>query len=74
MHLSNAAIGDDDAYKQIDNLFRIAFDEDKEILEAIYIEEQRQQTRAPIRIAIDRAPLVYLKRIKELVKLGSQQG
>ena len=74
MHLRNAAIGYDDASKQIDDLFRIAFDEDKETLEAIHMEEQRQQTRVPIRIAIDRAPLVYRKRIKELVNLDSQQG
>ena len=73
MHMRNAAVGNDDASKQIDDLFRIAFEEDKEILEAIHKEEQRQQTRAPIRIAIDRAPLVYRKRIKELVNLGSQQ-
>ena len=72
MHMRNAAIGDDDASRQIDELFRIAFEEDKEILEAIHKEEQRQQTRAPIRIAIDHAPLVYRKRIKELIKLGSQ--
>jgi vanillate O-demethylase monooxygenase subunit len=71
--MRNAAVGNDDASKQIDDLFRIAFEEDKEILEAIHKEEQRQQTRAPIRIAIDRAPLVYRKRIKELVNLGSQQ-
>ena len=73
MHMRNAAVGNDDASKQIDGLFRIAFEEDKEILEAIHKEEQRKQTRAPIRIAIDRAPLVYRIRIKELVNLGSQQ-
>jgi vanillate O-demethylase monooxygenase subunit len=69
----HAAIGDDNASSQIDDLFRIAFEEDKDILEAIRKEEQRQQTRTPIRIAIDRAPLVYRKRIKELINLGSQQ-
>ena len=32
MHMRNAAVGNDDASKQIDDLFRIAFEEDKEIL------------------------------------------
>ena len=70
MHMRNTAVDNDDASRQIDDLFRIAFEEDKEILEAIHQEEQRKQTRAPIRIAIDRAPLVYRKRIKELIELG----
>ena len=70
MHMRNVAIDDDDASNQIDSLFRIAFAEDKEILEAIDEEEQRHQNRAPVRIAIDRAPLVYRKRIKEMVDSG----
>ena len=74
MHLRNAAIDDDAASGQIDGLFRIAFAEDKEILEAVHKEEQRPQTRAPIRIAIDRAPLVYRKRIEELIELGDHQA
>ena len=71
MHLRNAAIDDDHASNQIDSLFRIAFAEDKEILEAIHEAEQRHQNRAPVRIAIDRAPVVYRKRIKELIESGS---
>ena len=68
--MRNVAIDDDDASNQIDSLFRIAFAEDKEILEAIDEEEQRHQNRAPVRIAIYRAPIVYRKRIKEMVDSG----
>ncbi len=66
MHLRNAAVNDEGASAQIDDLLRMAFAEDKEILEAIHQEEQRPQHRKPIRLAIDRAPLIYRKRIKEL--------
>ena len=67
MHVRNTAIGDDAASQQMDALFRVAFDEDKAILEAIHQEEQRPQTRRPIRIAIDKGPNVYRKRIRDLV-------
>ncbi len=53
----------------MDTMFRKAFDEDKEILEAVQEEEMRPQTRRPIRIAIDKGPLVYRKRINELLEL-----
>jgi len=45
------------------------FAEDKEILEAVQEEEARPQKRRPIRIAIDKAPLVYRKRINDLLEL-----
>ena len=47
-------------------MFRLAFAEDKEILEAIHQAEQKPQTRKPIRISIDKAPTTYRKRIAEL--------
>ena len=40
----------------------------QEILEAIQLEEKRPQRRRPIRIAIDKGPTVYRKRIRELVE------
>ena len=49
-------------------MFRIAFAEDKEILEAVHEEEQRPHRRKPIRIAIDKGPNVYRKRIRDLVE------
>lgn len=68
MHLRNTAVGDDTASEQMDAMFRIAFAEDKEVLEAIHLEEQRPQKRKPIRIAIDKGPNVYRKRIRDLVE------
>lgn len=67
MHLRNTALGDDAASDQMDAMFQIAFDEDKAILEAVHEEEQRPQKRRPIRIAIDKGPNVYRKRIRDLV-------
>ena len=68
MHIRNAAVGDDAASDQMDAMFRVAFAEDKEILEAIQLEEQRPQKRKPIRIAIDKGPNVYRKRIRDLIE------
>lgn len=68
MHLRNTAIGDEAASDQMDAMFRIAFAEDKEVLEAIEVEEQRPQKRKPIRIAIDKGPNIYRKRIRDLIE------
>ncbi len=73
MHLRNAAVGDEEASKQMDAMFKIAFNEDKEILEAIQEEENRPQKRRPIRIAIDKGPNVYRKRIRELIEAERTQ-
>ncbi|ETX30186.1 aromatic ring-hydroxylating dioxygenase subunit alpha [Roseivivax isoporae] len=67
MHLRNTAIGDEAASEQMDAMFRVAFAEDKEVLEAIHEEERRPQRRKPIRIAIDKGPNVYRKRIRDLI-------
>lgn len=68
MHIRNTAVGDAAASEQMDGMFRTAFAEDKAILEAIQEEEERPQSRRPIRIAIDKGPLVYRKRIAELIE------
>ncbi len=67
MHLRNSALGDEDASAQMDAMFKVAFAEDKEILEAVHASEQRVQRRKPIRIAIDAAPNVYRKRIRDRI-------
>ncbi len=67
MHLRNAAVGDEQASEQMDAMFRIAFNEDKEILEAIDEAERAVQTRKPIRLAIDKGPIVYRRRIQSLI-------
>lgn len=68
MHLRNTAVGDEAASEQMDAMFKIAFDEDKHILEAIQREEAKPRKRRPMRIAIDKGPGVYRKRIRELVE------
>lgn len=67
MHLRNSALGDEDASAQMDAMFKIAFAEDKEILEAVHDSEQQPQRRRPIRIAIDKGPTVYRKRIRDMM-------
>ena len=68
MHIRNTAINDETASAKIDELFNIAFAEDKVILEAIQIEEDQPMKRKPIRVAIDKGPNVYRKRIERLVE------
>lgn len=68
MHLRNTAVDTEEASDKIDAMFRIAFAEDKAILEAVHAEEQRPMKRRPIRIAIDRGPMVYRKRINDLLE------
>jgi len=68
MHIRNTAINDEAASAKIDELFNIAFAEDKVILEAIQIEEDRPMKRKPIRVAIDKGPNIYRKRIERLVQ------
>jgi len=68
MHIRNTALDDPTAAERMDALLRKAFAEDQEILEAVQAEELRPQKRRPIRIAIDKGPLVYRKRINELIE------
>ena len=68
MHIRNTAINDETAATSMDALFRTAFQEDKNVLEAIQREEDRPAKRRPIRIAIDKGPMVYRKRISELIE------
>ena len=72
MHLRNAAVGDDAASEQMDAMFRIAFNEDKEILEAVDEVERRPTTRKPIRLAIDKGHIVYRNRIQALMEQEQQ--
>lgn len=74
MHLRNAAVGDEQASEQMDAMFRIAFDEDKEILEAIDGAERLPQTRKPIRLSIDKGPAVYRRRIQTLIEEERQEA
>jgi len=67
MHIRNAALDDPDAGDRMNKLFRIAFDEDKEILEAIQAEELKAPTQTPVKIAIDRGPNMYRRIVADMV-------
>ncbi len=73
MHLRNTALGDGAASAEMDAMFKVAFAEDKEILEAVQEEENRPQTRQLVRIAIDKAPIAYRKKIQMLIDLENNQ-
>ena len=66
MHLRNVAVGDENASAKINSMFRIAFEEDKKILEAI--QEQTNHQQNPVHIAIDKGSIAYRRRIEELIK------
>ena len=82
MHVRNVALDDESASEKMDALFRIAFDEDKTILEAIEARERQERElsvtegrplRKPLRLAIDRAPTVYRQRIASSIKQEQEQ-
>ena len=66
MHLRNVAVGDENASAKINSMFRVAFEEDKKILEAI--QEQTNHQQNPVHIAIDKGSIAYRRRIEELIK------
>jgi len=67
MHLRNIAIDDEKVSQSMDAMFRVAFNEDKEILEAIQLEELKPQYHRPVRLAFDKGPNVYRSRIEKLL-------
>ena len=68
MHLRNIQIDDEEVSRKMDEMFRLAFDEDKAILEAIQQEESSSSNQQTISLAIDRAPNVYRLRIKRMIE------
>jgi len=68
MHLRNVAVGDENASEKINSMFKVAFAEDKKILEAIQDQTDHQQIQSPIHIAIDKGSIAYRRRIEELIK------
>jgi len=67
MHLRNRAIDDDAVSRKMDDMFTVAFAEDKIILEAVQEEENRPAKRPAVRIGIDKGPNAYRKRIDRLI-------
>ena len=79
MHIRNAAIGVEGVEERMDAMFRVAFDEDKEILEAMQARELALEHRdgappAPLRIAIDLGPNLYRKAIERLTEAETPSG
>ncbi|MEQ9608902.1 MAG: aromatic ring-hydroxylating dioxygenase subunit alpha [Kiloniellaceae bacterium] len=62
MHLRNIGLDDEEMGARMNEQFRIAFAEDKAIMEAIQQRERKPPARKPLRIAIDRGPN-FLRRI-----------
>lgn len=62
MHLRNIGLDDEALGERMNEQFRIAFAEDKAILEAIQAREAKPPARRPLRLSIDRGPN-FLRRI-----------
>ena len=73
MHIRNTHIGDDSVTETVNGMFRSTFLEDKPVLEAIQRQEGKPQAISTVELAIDRGPLAYRARIKELVALEMEQ-
>ncbi len=67
---------DEAATKAMIEQFRIAFNEDKVILEAIHRKEKQPRARRPIRLAIDAAPARMRQMVENRIKAeaGSARG
>ena len=73
MHIRNTARDDPAVSEKMDALFRVAFAEDKAVLEAIQAEELLPPTGKPFRFAVDKAPNVYRARINKLIEAEQLQ-
>ncbi|GAB4360946.1 MAG: aromatic ring-hydroxylating dioxygenase subunit alpha [Kiloniellaceae bacterium] len=71
MHLRNIGLDDAEMGARMNEQFRIAFAEDKAILEAIQRREAKAPARKPLRIAIDRGPN-HLRRI--IAELAAEEA
>lgn len=67
MHIRNRAVDDETAGGKMDELFRVAFAEDKEILEAIEEEEKKLNDHRPLRISIDKGSNLYRRTIEKMI-------
>lgn len=68
MHIRNTHVGDDAVAHTVDTMFRTAFAEDKIVLEAIQREEEKPEAVSTLQLAIDRGPIAYRARIKQLAE------
>ena len=54
--------------------FRVAFEEDKKILEAIHRNEKQPRTWRPIRLAIDAAPVRMRRMVQQMIEAEAPPG
>jgi len=73
VHLRNTATDDPAAVEKISDLLRIAFAEDKVVLEAIQRKELQPWDREPVRIAIDGGAKIYRRIIREMLAADAPQ-
>ena len=66
MHVRNIGIDDETMGDRMNEQFRIAFDEDKVVLEAIQRREAKPRSRQPVRLTIDKGPNFLKKIITEM--------
>ena len=67
LHVRNFAVDDDATGERISEQFRIAFAEDKCILEAVQQREQQFPGRGAVKIAIDAGPTRLRQLIDEMI-------
>lgn len=67
MHVRNTAVDDPAAGQRISDLLRVAFAEDKAILEAIQRKELQPRDRPPVRVAIDAGANHYRRVVDEML-------
>jgi len=72
-HIRNTHIGDEAVATAVDEMFRTAFAEDKVVLEAIQLEEEKPHAESSLQLAIDQGPIAYRKRIKQLADAEQAQ-
>ena len=70
MHVRNFALGDHDVDHRLHADFRIAFNEDKDILERIEQVEAKRPDMPRVRLAIDAAPQRMRKAVERLAAAG----
>ncbi len=68
MHIRNCELDDESAGERMDELFRIAFAEDKDVLEAAQLEELKANGARPVRLAIDKGANLYRGVIKSMLE------
>ena len=73
LHVKNFK-ADDATNRRLSDQFRIAFQEDKEILEAIHRNEQEPRKQRPLRIAIDGAPIRMRQMVGRMIDAEHYAG